>query len=567
MNMKTKIAILAGIPIVALIALVVVGGYALSAVSSDSQKLVSENLMPIVNNDVPEVLALEQAIMLMLEADRDLHQALIAEKMVLSAVDDDAVKAIEQDSNDNLGQADERINQAIALIKNDTIIAMHTEFDAKLEAWRAKTNGVFSNIKSWDQEQAIFARKISEGSGKAAFDEARTVLDNIQIEMTALIEAGKKRIEDNRKHAEENVAQTAAFSGGMLMTFLFIGLVGSVITAVFAFLLSRQIMSSVTKVIDSLREGIQQVDSTAGQMAESSQQMASGASEQASSLEEVSSSLEELSSMTRQNADNAREAKNLAGTASNAAGRGTEAMERMSSAIQRIKKSSDETAKIIKTIDEIAFQTNLLALNAAVEAARAGDAGKGFAVVAEEVRSLAQRSAEAARNTTTLIEGARQHSDEGVNVSNEVESILREISGGIGKVASLNAEVASASEEQAAGLDQINLATSQLDRLTQSNAAGAEEAASASEELAAQSRELNAMVATLSRVIGLRAALDNGREIRHLPGSGKRALTGKTSGAKKAAGQSTAVAKRSPKPTVVKPEQVIPLGDDEIADF
>lgn len=206
--------------------------------------------------------------------------------------------------------------------------------------------------------------------------------------------------------------------------------------------------------------------------------------------------------MSRQTADNATQASSLSTTASGEAEKGNEAMGRMLSAIGDIKQSSDETAKIVKTIDEIAFQTNLLALNAAVEAARAGDAGKGFAVVAEEVRNLAQRSAEAARNTSDLIEGSRKRADNGVQVAEEVAGLLGSIVASFHKVSGLINEISAGSVEQAQGVEQINQAMSQLDNVTQGNASNAEQSAAASEELSAQAQKLNAVLADLQRIVG-----------------------------------------------------------------
>ena len=267
------------------------------------------------------------------------------------------------------------------------------------------------------------------------------------------------------------------------------------------FLIVRGPLKKLAQVIDGVTSSSGQVNSAAQQVSESSQSMAEGASEQAASLEETSSTLDEMASTTRLNADHAKEAEALANEARGFTHQGTEAMTRMSQAISNIRDASSKTANIIKTIDEIAFQTNLLALNAAVEAARAGDAGKGFAVVAEEVRNLAQRSAEAAKNTNDLIEESQQRAEMGVQVSGEVESVLTKTKDAIQKVADLVREVATASDEQARGADQINTAVSQMDRVTQANAANAEESAAASEELSSQATELQRMVNELLAVV------------------------------------------------------------------
>ncbi len=248
--------------------------------------------------------------------------------------------------------------------------------------------------------------------------------------------------------------------------------------------------------LSNVSVGSEQVASASEQISSGSQELAQGASEQASSLEEISSSLQEMSSMTQQNTGNAKEAKGLSDEARSTAAQGVDSMRRLSEAIDKIKASSDETAKIVKTIDEIAFQTNLLALNAAVEAARAGDAGKGFAVVAEEVRNLAMRSAEAAKDTADLIDGSVRNAEEGVSINSEVMKNLEEINQQVMKVSEVMAEIAAASDQQSQGIEQVNVAVSQMDQITQQNAANSEESASASEELAGQAQEMQSMVAS-----------------------------------------------------------------------
>ncbi len=258
-------------------------------------------------------------------------------------------------------------------------------------------------------------------------------------------------------------------------------------------------------------------------------------------------------------------------------------MSRMSEAIGEIKRSSDETAKIVKTIDEIAFQTNLLALNAAVEAARAGDAGKGFAVVAEEVRNLAMRSAEAAKDTSALIEGSQKNADNGVTVTEEAAKSLREITDNIQKVAQLVGEVTAASNEQSEGIDQINTAVAQLDKVTQSSAANAEESASASEEMSGQAQELKAAVGTLVALVGGAGSNGNGYGKMHTNptqtiaaqshAGNEQGDHGSKSRIRGLLHSDEAGAQQAPKHQPakaghdVKTEQAIPLDDDEASDF
>jgi methyl-accepting chemotaxis protein len=250
-------------------------------------------------------------------------------------------------------------------------------------------------------------------------------------------------------------------------------------------------------MIEGMQQGAAEVGSAATQVSSAAQALAQGSSEQAAAAEETSSSSEEMAAMTQKNAGYAQEAKTLSETAQASADKGFQAMTRMSGAISDIQKSSLDTAKIMKVIDEIAFQTNLLALNAAVEAARAGEAGKSFAVVAEEVRNLAQRSAEASRNTAALIEVSTKSAENGVEISQEVEESLREITESSREVNELVVKIAASSNDQACGFEQINSAISQMGTVTQQNAANAEESAAAAEELTSQVEALNYVVRQL----------------------------------------------------------------------
>ena len=261
--------------------------------------------------------------------------------------------------------------------------------------------------------------------------------------------------------------------------------------------LSRQLV----RVATSLGKGSEEVTRASQQISATSQSLAQGASEQAAALEETSSSLEEMSGMTSRNASNAESASKISNGATQSAQQGEQALKRMGDAVSRIEQSATQTAKIIKAINEIAFQTNLLALNAAVEAARAGEAGKGFAVVAEEVRNLAIRSAEAAKNTESLIQESVVAARDGVSITAEVTKTLDGLSTSITQLNSTMSEITRACGDQATGIGQVNKAVGQMDEVTQSNAAHAEESASAAQELAAQAESVNAIVRELNVIV------------------------------------------------------------------
>ncbi|MEI7552787.1 MAG: methyl-accepting chemotaxis protein [Verrucomicrobiota bacterium] len=303
----------------------------------------------------------------------------------------------------------------------------------------------------------------------------------------------KETNESSTKNAQSLSTASNVMMGGLILAV--------VIGVAVAFYMTRSIAGPIKSVASALLAGADQTTAASGEVSSSSQTLAEGASEQAASLEETSASLEEISSMTKRNAESATQAKDLAGQTRAAADTGAADMEEMKRAMDAIKGSSDDISKIIKTIDEIAFQTNILALNAAVEAARAGEAGMGFAVVAEEVRNLAQRSAQSAKETAGKIEDSVKKSEHGVQICGKVAQSLSEIVGKARQVDTLVGEIAQASKEQTQGIEQVNTAVSQMDKVTQSNAAGAEETAAAAEELSAQAIVLQDSVTELLALV------------------------------------------------------------------
>jgi methyl-accepting chemotaxis protein len=256
----------------------------------------------------------------------------------------------------------------------------------------------------------------------------------------------------------------------------------------------NKIIMSLNQVLSEINFASEQVASGAKQVSASSQALSRGATEQASSIEEITTTMEEVASQTQHNAVNARQANELGINAKKIATHGNDRMKNMLRAMEEVNESSANISKIIKVIDDIAFQTNILALNAAVEAARAGQYGKGFAVVAEEVRNLAARSADAAKETTALIEESIRKVEAGTQIANETAGALNEIVDGVTNVANLVADIASASDEQATGIAQMNQAISQVSEVIQTNSATSEESAAASEELSGQADSLKNMV-------------------------------------------------------------------------
>jgi methyl-accepting chemotaxis protein len=305
--------------------------------------------------------------------------------------------------------------------------------------------------------------------------------------------------------ADERAALTVDSFGRVRNSVLGFGS-ASVIFALLAVVLitinSMQVRRALGELAATLGQVSEALVGYGATVSSASSSLAEGSSSQAASIEETSASLEEMSGMTQRNAENSGKANDLTSQARMAADRGATDMAAMAVAMQDIKVSSDDIAKIIKTIDEIAFQTNILALNAAVEAARAGEAGMGFAVVADEVRNLAQRSAQAAKETAVKIETAISKTAQGVGISGKVAANLAEIVSKARQVDELVAEVATASKEQTLGIRQINSAVGQMDQVTQANAASAEESAAAAQELNSQAQVMKQAVAQLLHLVG-----------------------------------------------------------------
>lgn len=427
------------------------------------------------------------------------------------------------------------------------------------------------NIKHLDSIQAAaegYKKGIEEllavSSEMAALTEKRTSIGISAIELAN--QASTAALDETKKLSGSSVTKLKAAS-----YVLVIGLISVLgIGIVFAFFIITSITRPISRVIEGLGEGANQVAAAAGQVASGSQSLAEGASEQAASLEETSSALEEMSSMTKCNADNASQADGLMKESENLVRKASSSMTELTKSIGEVADASQQTQKIIKTIDEIAFQTNLLALNAAVEAARAGEAGAGFAVVAEEVRNLALRSADAAKNTAALIEDTVKKVNDGSRLLEQTNQAFDEVRSSASKVASLVSEIAGASDEQAKGIDMVNRAVSEMDKVTQQNAANAEESASASEELSAQAEHMMDYVNQLVRMVkGDGAQLSSGaanikKKLVSARTSLKRPALSSSKSGRHSQGNVPSI---SGKAREVRPEDVIPLDNDDFTEF
>ena len=491
LTFRTKLLLAFALVSIFLLAVGAVNFWALSRVTQIYEHVTHIN--------VPNIVAVTE----MREAGFDTR--VILNKLVLPNID--------QAELDKLYKAFEQDQDAFAKQKADYEQVEFTEgekpvFDAFVAAW-TKYEG--------DAKNAI---ALSKTGTESARGQILTLLANgARTDANAFFGAADRLMKFHRGETTSwsgNAEHTASRAQWLSLAVVALGVA---IALILGWFISSALTRGIAQIISDLDSASAQTLSASEQVSASSQSLAQGASEQAAGVEETSSTLEEISSMARQNADNAGRVEELSHRAQSSTHRGGEAMSRMETAIHSIKEGSDKTARIIKTIEEIAFQTNLLALNAAVEAARAGDAGRGFAVVAEEVRNLASRSAEAAKDTSGLIEDSQVRAAQGVSAAGEVAAQLQEIADIANQMSTLIGEVSSASKEQHKGVQQITQAVAQMDQVTQSNAANAEETSAAAEELSAQAQTLASTVTQLNGLVNGRqaAAQEDAATMQRLP--------------------------------------------------
>ncbi|HEY0947548.1 MAG TPA: methyl-accepting chemotaxis protein [Opitutaceae bacterium] len=401
---------------------------------------------------------------------------------------------------------------AILTGESDSLAAMRTQLERALrlcdaiEQREQATGAVLPElivarraIRSFtEQAEPVFNLVAEKGLGgedvQAALAELRQRTDNGRRAVAAASAAHTDALQQILRESQVSAKRQRQGTLGLFVSVLLVGALGT------RWMVRRTIVRPLLTVSEDVGAGAEAVSAASDQLNDASQALAQGSSESAAALERSAAALEEMNSITRNNAAHAQRAKELAGRARGAADAGSSRMQELSTAMSAIKSSSHEVSQIIKTIDEIAFQTNILALNAAIEAARAGEAGLGFSVVADEVRNLAQRSAEAARQTSAKIEQSRERSEQGATLNAAVAEHLTDITARVREVDELVAQIAGASQELEQGINQVSTSVTELDGLTQKNAALAEETSAAASELGGHTTRLRGAVGSLERL-------------------------------------------------------------------
>lgn len=395
-------------------------------------------------------------------------------------------------------------------VQQETLQRLQNDFNTRIAYWDKELAGtavretILNDVQRPAREYfevlnrefvPAVMRRDKNVAAEIAYGKLRSLYDQHRQGVDRTVEQAAR----TSKEVEAAAAGEIGTRTSWMIVVIFAGLAGIL---AYSFVVARRLTLTLKNTTAQLAESAEHMATVSNQVSSASQSLAEASSEQAASLQETSSSLIEIAGSTKRNSDEAAEAVRLASQTRDAAENGANDVQSMSEAMDALKKASSDIAKIIKTIDEIAFQTNLLALNAAVEAARAGEAGVGFAVVADEVRNLAQRSAQAAKDTANQIESAIAKTDQGVALSSRVAVNLQDIAEKVRQLDEFVMQVAAASREQSAGIQQVNEAVAQMDQATQGNAASAEETASASEEMHNQAEALNNAMSQLKSLIG-----------------------------------------------------------------
>lgn len=425
----------------------------------------------------------------LLQADRDMQQILVAERTLISAdAQSELAKEMLAAIEENKEQALQRWNRYRAIAETSEEIQTIKKFDADYATWEPAQAQILNLLKSGTAPDREKALTLSLGDVASKFEAVRDHIDKLS-EITEELSA------------ETTVQAVSTYEETVFGTAIAVA-IGVIVATLFAVLTTRSIVKPLRQAVVALTSGSNSMHGTSVQVSSTAQNLAQGASQQAASLQEATASIEEISVVARTTAQHADKASNLAQECLNISADGASQMSELRNAIHMINQRVHSCADVIATIDSIAFQTNLLALNAAVEAARAGTSGRGFAVVADEVRALAGRCADAAKNTSSLIEDTIRSSQQGTTLSETVAELFAKIATENESVHAIVQEIDVAVKKQARGVDQLHLSTQAMEQITQQSAASSEESAAVAQQMTAQATELHSVVGQLTAIIG-----------------------------------------------------------------